>query len=331
MVCEKMYEWNKKSQKRIQGLKISRIIAFLLLLMMFGSILFSHMGIPYANGEITEFNQKSPTGTRSNKNFYLESAKLVGAFSNDIAMFHLNITFYVNVNNTLVMIPLIGPPTNAMVKNLSINNLKSEVRFNSDYYYFTETLFKGHYYLDFNFSSKLFAEGKIDLNFTLYGSILNYLIEFTIPLIPNENIHIIDLNKGKIIEKTDQIIINWEYYAANTINWNLEWIKFKLPTPNDINCDINAEVFITDKKARIEVDYSLEFFGFALEKIEFSLDSQTIIISSDKGTIESFSKKAIIDLNSLIYGKIKLKLIFEKKFNNDLKITIPRPLMLLLI
>jgi hypothetical protein len=321
-----MNEWQIIYLKKWLKFKISKIFTFLLLFVIFGSIFSSNMGIPYVNGEITENDTRSSYGTRGNNDIYLEYAKLVGIFSDDKAKFHLNISLYINIDNATVKIPLIGPPSNAMVNNLSVDNLKRDVRFNSDYYYFTDTLSMGHHYLNFHFSSKILDEGKIDLNFTLYGSILNYLIEFTIPKNSNEKFHIIESSNGNIIEKSDHIIINWEYYAANTINWNLEWIKFKLPTPNDISCDFNAEVLITDKKAIFEVDYSLEFPGFAIGEIEFPMNSETIIISTNKGTIESYSKKVIINLDTLTYEKINLKLVFEKKFGNDLEISIPRPL-----
>ena len=165
------------------------------------------------------------------------------------------------------------------------------------------------------FSSILLDEDEIDLNFSLFGSILKYFIEFKIPYKTNEKIHIIDSSSGKIVEDSNQIIINWEYYAANIINWNLQWIKFNLPTADDVNCDYNAEVVLTNKKAKIDVKYTLEFPGFAIEKIKIFLDSDTIIISSNKGTIQSLTNKAIIKLDSLTYDRLEIRLVFETKFS----------------
>jgi hypothetical protein len=312
--------------KKIVRMNSPKLLMKIVLIILLSNLVFSYWNFIDINEEFVYGVVGSSTRSNNENNINFESAILIGTYSDERAEFVLNISFFVFDNETDVMIPLIGPPPDAMVNNFTIDNIERDLLFNSNYYYFSGLLSIGHHYLEFKFRSKMLDKNTKSLNFSFYGPVLNYLIEFNIQKKSEENIHILESNNGMINEEYDNIKITWEYYATIILNWNLEWIKYKVPKPKDVSCEFEAEVLITDKKVKIDVEYTLEFTGFALEDMEITLDSQTNIISSSQGVIESFQNKVIIHFQKLVNEKLEIKLVFEKNFNKDISITIPRPI-----
>jgi hypothetical protein len=271
-------------------------------------------------------NANSNSKSRKVNDIVIDTASLTGIFEDGKALLTLKYSFYVSNNETNFTLPLVGPADKAMAINLTVDGMERRVEFSNAYYYIFGKFPVGKHNVSFEFNSNLLFDEIIALNYTLYGPTLSYLIEFKIPINPGTKIFLIERGDGIIYEETKNILLRWEYFAMESEYWSLSWTEYKPPTPTDIRCEIISEVMIYEDKAVLEVNYNLEFKGFAFDEIALELDSGTILRTASSGTITIGTKKTRIKFDKLIKDDISLKLTFEKWFITELEITIPQPL-----
>lgn len=304
-------------------------IAILILIILIGNIVFQ---IALSNGaRAQDMNPEDKyyencSYPRSVNSYTIDKAMLTGTFLDDKA--HFNLTYILNIegfeNNTL-NIPLIGPPEKARVVDLTIDGNIAKVYFKNEYYYSSNNFSNGKHKLVFRFSSsKLDIEIK-KINYTLYGPVLNYKIEFKIPVAAGKEVFILDYGQGSVSKSDKQMNLNWEYFALEETIWSFSWLDYLPVKKDDIRCTMESVVFVDEKKAILEVTYMIDFFGFALDEISFELNEFTSIKSVDMGKIKSGALKTKIRFNELIKNELLLKVTFEIWIINELVLTIPQP------
>ncbi len=266
------------------------------------------------------------SNTRSINELIMDSITLSGVYSDGKALFTLSYLFYTAYNNQSVRIPLIGPADKAMAINLSVDNSEERIEFTNEYYFFSGNLSEGDHELVFKLSSNIFIDEIISLDYTIYGPALNYYLNFKIPTPSGKEIFIIDPMGAMVVETNEAMLLTWEHFAVDKVAWNFIWTEYSPPTKNDLDCEIDSEVLITDTKAIIDVRYRLEFPGFGLERITFDSIEKTSLKSTNKGAIITSVGELQVEFDELIKDRIILELRFETLFVKELIIQIPEPL-----
>jgi hypothetical protein len=295
-------------------------LSFLSIILIFtGTAVTATCDLINAPKESTIFNK-----TSRSTDYSIDAVTMQGYYVDGKAVFILNYTVFMYTNAS-VEIPLIGPSESAMAINLSMDGTDARVEFNNNFYLYKGTLKPGEHNLTFQFSSKLLSLDTKVLYYNLHGPALIYQIDFKIQKMADREIYFIENVEGDLIEKIDSYLIMWEYYATDEICWQLVWSEYKKPDSNNIRCELEADAYIIEGKAKLNVHYDIIFPGCGLKELLFELDSLTVMTSADKGTIKNENGFVKIEFSELILDSTEINIEFQKIMKSNVKITIPAP------